>query len=318
MPENIEQKRKESKEERRQKIRELGFSNEKAVEYLTRFNIGTLQRKIQDLQSTGFENPIALIEKHPPIANLDIRRVIQSLQSAGFENPIALIKKHPSIASKDIKRVIQDLQSAGFENPIALIKKYPPIASKNINRVIQSLQSAGFENPIALIKKYPPIAGRDINRVKRQIQLIKILNTKFQLQLDPIKIIENFPPYLNYDLKRIFFFFRITSFYNFDEKFYRNLITKNPFVVFNILYKLYLQNKISDKDEFRRLIIELIVFSKELKQEIQNETKTNLPQIIEELKQKQNDENARFLLKLASYLEALLKKEEERKRKKKT
>jgi hypothetical protein len=123
---------------------------------------------------------------------------------------------------------------------------------------------------------------------------------------------------LNYDLKRIFFFLRITSFYNFDEKFYRNLITKNPFVVFNILYKLYLQNKISDKDEFRRLIIELIVFPKELKQEIQNETKTNLPQIIENLKQKQDDENARFLLKLASYLEALLKKEEERKRKKKT
>jgi hypothetical protein len=61
-----------------------------------------------------------------------------------------------------------------------------------------------------------------------------------------------------------------------------------------------------------------VSFPKETKQKIQNETKENLPQIIENLRQKQDDENARFLLKLTSYLEDLLKKEEERKRKKKT
>jgi hypothetical protein len=61
-----------------------------------------------------------------------------------------------------------------------------------------------------------------------------------------------------------------------------------------------------------------VSFPKETKQKIQNETKENLPQIIENLRQKQDDENARFLLKLIGYLEALLKKEEERKRKKKT
>jgi len=310
MPESIEQKRGESKEERKQEIRELGFSKEKAIEYLAEhFTLETLKTKIQSLQSAGFTNPISLIEKHPPIVSLNINRVIQSLQSLGFTNPISLIEKFPPIASLDINRVIQDLQSLGFTNPISLIEKHPQIAGYDINRAIQSLQSLGFTNPISLIEKFPQIASLDINRVKRRIQLIQRLNTKFQLYLDPIKIIESFPSYLSYDLKRIFFFLRIASFYNADEKFYRNLITRNPFIVFNILYQLYLQGKISDKDEFKRLFNKLKRFTKETKQTIQNETKNNLPQIIENLKQKQDYEKARFLLELANYLQDLLKKE---------
>jgi hypothetical protein len=319
MPKNIEQKGGESKEEKRKKIRALGFSNEEVIEYLTKnFNSGTLQGKIQNLQSAGFENPISLIEKHPPIASLNINRVIQSLQSMGFTNPISLIEKHPPIAGYNINRVIQSLQSMGFTNPIYLIEKFPPIAGYDINRVIQALQSMGFTNPISLIEKFPKIACYNIDRVKRRIQLIQRLNMKFQLQLNPIEIIENNPKYVGYDQRRIFFFLRIASFYNVDEKFYRNLITKNPFVVFNILYELYLQNQISDQDEFRRLIDKIRSYPKEIKQTIQNEIKTNLPQIIENLRQKQDDPNARFLLKLISYLEDLLEKEEKRKRKKKT
>ncbi len=310
MPKNIEQKRGESKEERKQEIRELGFFKEKAIEYLAKhFTLETLKIKIQSLESVGFTNPIALIEKHPPIAAYNINNVIQSLQSVGFTNPIALIEKHPPIAGLDINRVIQSLQSVGFTNPIALIEKFPPIAGYDINRVIQSLQSVGFTNPIALIEKFPSIGGYDINRVKRKIQLIQRLNMKFQLKLNPIEIIENYPQYLGYDLKRIFFYFRIASFYNVDEKFYRRLITKNPFIVFNILHTLYSQNKISDQDEFEKLINKIARSSKETKQTIQNETKNNLPQIIENLKQKQDDENAKFLLKLANYLQYLLKKE---------
>jgi hypothetical protein len=280
MPKNIEQKRGESKEERKQEIRELGFSKEKAIEYLTKhFTINTLKTKIQSLQSLGFTNPISLIEKLPQIASYDINRVIQSLKSLGFTNPISLIEKLPQIASLDINRVIQDLQSLGFTNPISLIEKLPQIASL------------------------------DINRVKRRIQLIQRLNTKFQLHLYPIKIIEHHPPYLGYDLKRIFFYLRIAMFYKVDEKFYRRLITKNPFIVFNILHTLYSQNKISNQDEFEKLINKIARSSKETKQTIQNETKTNLSQIIENLKQKQDDENAKFLLKLANYLQDLLKKE---------
>jgi hypothetical protein len=257
MPENIEQKRRESKEERKQKIRELGFSKEETIKYLAEHfsTIEKLLGKIQSLQSIGFTNPISLIEKFPQIAGLDINRVIQDLQSIGFTNPISLIEKHPLIA------------------------------------------------------------GLDINRIKRRLQLIKRLSLKFQLQFNPKGIVENYPRYLGYDLKRIFFYFRIASFYNVDEKLYRELIGRNPFIVFNILHSLYLENKISDKNEFKRLIYKLKIYSQEARQAVQNETKTNLPQIIENLKQKQNDENARFLLKLANYLEDLLKKEEERKKK---
>jgi hypothetical protein len=258
MPENIELKGGESRKEKKRKIRELGFSKEEAVEYLTKhLTIVKLQEKIQSLRSVGFTNPVTLIEKHPPIA------------------------------------------------------------SYNINHVIQTLQSVGFTNPISLIEKFPQIADLDINRVKKKLQLIQMLNKKFKLEFNPIKIIEKTPVYLGYDLKRIFFYLRIASFYNVDEKFYhQRFIRNNPFIVFNILHNLYLQQQISDKDEFKRLINKIRIFSKETKQTIQNETQNNLPQIIENLKQKQDDPDARFLLKLAGYLEALLKKEEEGKRKK--
>jgi hypothetical protein len=285
MSENIKQKIREQKGgAKKQKIRELGFSKESAIEYLNRHTrTERLQRKIQSLQLLGFSNPISLIEKHPPIADCDINRIIQSLQLLGFSNPISLIEKFPKIVSYDI------------------------------NRVVSSLRSIGFTNPTALIEKFPPVAGLKINRIKRKIDLIQRLNKKFQLQLNPIKTIENFPRYLSLSLKKIFFSLKIASFYNVDEKFYQTIVKENPLIIFDILYSLYKQNKISDKDEFRRLIIKIRIYPKELKKTIQNETKTNLPQIIENLKQKKDDENAKFLLKLAGYLEDLLKKEKERK-----
>jgi len=86
MPKNIEQKIGESKEKRKQEIRELGFSKEKAIEYLAEhFTLETLKIKIQSLQSVGFINPVSLIEEHPQIAGLNINRVIQSLQSVGLK-----------------------------------------------------------------------------------------------------------------------------------------------------------------------------------------------------------------------------------------
>jgi len=56
-----------------------------------------------------------LIEKYPPIANLNINRVIQSFQSLGFTNPVSLIEEHPQIAGLNINRVIQSLQSVGLK-----------------------------------------------------------------------------------------------------------------------------------------------------------------------------------------------------------
>jgi len=230
-----------------------------------------------------------------------------------FEN----LEQKRGKAKKEEKK--QEIRVLGFSKEKAIEYLNRHITIDNLKRKIQFLQSLGFKNPISLIEKYPIIAGRDIHSIEKRIELIKRLNTKFQLQINPIEIIEDFPHYLGYDLKRIFFYLRIASFYNLDEKFYRDrFIKQSPFVVFNILYNLYLQNKMSDGDEFKRLIYKLKIFPKETKQTIQNEIKTNLPQIIENLKQKQNDPNARFLLKLAGYLEALLKKEEERKRRKKT
>jgi len=277
MPKNIEQKGGESKEGRKQEIRKLGFSDEEAVEHLTKhFTIDKLKEKIQSLQSAGFNNPTALIEKHPPIAGLDINRVIKDLQSVGFVNPTALIEKHPQIAGYDINRVIKDLQSVGFNNPTALIEKFPQIA------------------------------GYDINRVKRKLQLIQRLNTKFQLQLNPVEIIENSPRYLSCALKRIFFYLRIARFYNVDEKFYRRLIKNNPSIVFVLLYKLYVKNQISNKDELKKLFYKINKIPKQKKQKIKNiiEQKRHIitKNLERKLKQRPNDKNVKFLLQLASNL----------------
>jgi len=305
-----------SQEEKKQEIRKLGFSEEKTVDYLAnKFTIETIRNKIQSLQSTGFTNPVSLIEKFPPIASYKIKRVIQDLKSVGFSDPVSLIEKHPRIASFKIKNVIRDFKSVGFSNPVSLIEKFPPIADLNINRVIQDLKSVGFSDPVSLIKTSPSITGLDINRIKRRLELIRRLNKTFQLELDPINIIKQFPTYLNYDIKRIFFYLRIASFYGVDHEFYRNrLITKNPFIVFNILYNLYSRDRILDEDEFETQIKRINKLSKETKREIQDETENNLPQIIENLKQQQDDENAKFLLKLASYLEVLLEKKKKKRK----
>jgi len=218
----------------------------------------------------------------------------------------------PQGVSKEKRK--QKIKELGFSNEGVIKYLTNHFTIEKIQEKIQSLQSAGFKDPVSLIEKFPPIAGLNINRVKRKIRLIERLNTKFQLQLNPVDVIKSYPPYLGYDLKRIFFYLRVASLYNVDEKFYRKLITENPFIVYDILYDLYSQNKISDKDEFERLINKILKFPKETKKEIQDKIKNNLPKIIEELKQTQDNPNIRFLLKLASYLEVLLRKERKRKR----
>jgi len=234
---------------------------------------------------------------------------IQIIRELGFSKreTIEYLFKHFTIET--IQKRIRLLQSLGFTNPIALIEKFGPIAYLNVNRVIQFLLSLGFRNPISLIERFPQIVSLDLNRVKRRIQLIKRLNEKLQLQLDPIEIIENFPPYLGYDIKRAFFYLKIARFYNLNKSFYERLITKNPFIVFKILYELYSENKIFDVDEFIRLINKISTYSEETKQNSLDEIKTELAQIIEILRKKKDDPNAKFLLKLACYLEYLLKKE---------
>jgi hypothetical protein len=135
-----------------------------------------------------------------------------------------------------LKEKVDLLKNAGFESPVELIERHPQIAGLNIERVIENLKNAGFESPVELIERHPPIAGFNIERVKARIKLIERLNRKFNLDYDPINVIENFPQYLGYRKERLFFYLRLASFYKADEEFYRNyLITKNPFLLFSEL-----------------------------------------------------------------------------------
>ena len=255
-------------------------------------------------------------EDIPPRKGSEIREIKKiNIRNIGFSDEEVIEYLARKFNIKTIERKIEVLQSLGFTNPVSLIEKFPQIAGLDINRVLQSLQSLGFTNPVSLIEKYPQIAGHKKEKIERRLELFRKLNKIFNLQLDLIRIIETFPNYLAYDLRRIYFYLRIASFYNFDEKFYRRLITINPFLVFYVLYELCLQGRIFDKEEFKRLINKVSghAFSKELKQNIINRIKNNLYEITEFLKQELTSEHPhrneiKFLLKLSRYLEALLKK----------
>ena len=258
--------------EKKEYLLALGITSKKAQEYLaSHFTIEKLKEKVDLLKNAGFENPVELIEKHPPIAGLNI------------------------------ERVIENLKNAGFESPVELIEKYPPIAGLNIERVIRSLKNAGFENPVELIEKHPPIAGYNIERVKARIKLIERLNRKFNLDYDPINVIENFPQYLSYRKERLFFYLRLASFYKADEEFYRNyLITKNPFLLFSELSTHLPQ----DQEELKKMINSLSKLSKKERDSRINKVKEDLPKIIENLKNLPKETAGKdLLLKLAINLE---------------
>jgi hypothetical protein len=167
--------------------------------------------------------------------------------------------------------------------------------------VIENLKNAGFESPVGLIEKHPPIAGHDIERVKARIKLIERLNRKFNLDYDPINVIENFPPYLNYRKERLFFYLRLASFYKADEEFYRNyLITKNPFLLFSELSTRLPQ----DQEELKKMINSLSKLPKKERESRINKVKEDLPKIIENLKNLPEETPGKdLLLKLAINLE---------------
>jgi uncharacterized tellurite resistance protein B-like protein len=240
----------------------------------------------------------------------DKEKKISEIEKLGFSDEKAkeYLAKHFKIET--LKTKIENLQSKGFKDPVSLIEKHLSIADLDIDRVIDSLKEKGFKEPVSLIEKFPQIADLDIDRIEARINLIKRLNKMFKLSYDPIQIIEKVPRYLSYSKNRIFFYFRIASFYNLDEKSYKKIISQNPFLVFNLLYKTYSSiNQLPDKEKMMRVVSKLPILSKEAKETLINKIKAELPQIIENLKQKEKDENAIFLLKLTSSLSALLEKE---------
>lgn len=138
-------------------------------------------------------------------------------------------------------------------------------------RKIDGLTTAGFKDPVASIEKHPPLASYDIKRVKRRLRLIQRLNRQFNLDYDPIGVIEAFPQYLGYSKDRLFFFLRIASFYSLPEPVYRGLTYLNPFLVFRELLR--------GTDNLKQVRANIRKLTREGKADGVEEIKATLPEI---------------------------------------
>ena len=163
----------------------------------------SITQKISWLKERGFENPIKLIEKTPPIIGLTEELMgvkISWLKEYGFNNPIELIEKMPSIltlAKESMERKTLWLKEKGIDNPVELIEKIPQIlgmAEESMNEKILWLKKEGFDNPIELIEKNPQILS-----LAKESMGEKISSLEKQKFSNPITLIEKMPRIMNLD-----------------------------------------------------------------------------------------------------------------------
>ena len=178
-----------------------------------------------------------------------------------------------------------------------------------LERHIDNLTTAGFTKPAASIEKHPEPANLDIQRVKSRLRLIQRLNRQFNLNYDPIGIIETVPRYLSYSRDRLFFFLRVGRFYDISEDVYRRLITLNPFLVFSEVLKRNPDNQI--QEEVRKICNAERKLSKQEKNERIKEVKDKLSQM-ETILEGYPENQKQFFLKLARNLERQVERDKKK------
>ena len=187
---------------RQRELKEAGFSDEFITNHPEETLVGaniSVHERLDSLKSQGFNSPIALIEKFPPILGFSPKNIdnkLAELRNQGFNSPIALIEKVPSILSfspKNINNKLAELHNQGFNSPIALIEKLPSILNyspKNIDNKLAELHNQGFNSPIALIEKAPSILNLSPKYINRKLRMFRRLIYIFDSPIDPIALME--------------------------------------------------------------------------------------------------------------------------------
>ena len=92
------------------------------------------------------------------------------------------------------------LLARGFTDPVKLITSLPSIlglAFENIDAKLAGLLARGFTDPVKLITSSPSILGYAFENIDAKLAFGR------HMGVDVIPLIESFPPFLSYNLKRI-------------------------------------------------------------------------------------------------------------------
>jgi len=178
-------------ESRREALRELGFSDD---------FIGKLKKKHKTLYKKE-----------------SIQNKIEGLKERGFKDPIKLTTTFPStisLALDNIDRKIEGLKERGFKDPVKLITTFPSTIGstfENIDRKIEGLKERGFKDPVKLITTFPSTISLALDNIDKKLNVLKKLVAHYNLDLDPIGIIEGFPVFLGLKIDKIWTTARIIS-----------------------------------------------------------------------------------------------------------
>ena len=128
----------------------LGFSDEFIKDYRGATLVGaniSVHERLDSLSAQGFKDPIALIEKQPPILNYspeNIQNKLAELRGNGFKDPIALIEKQPPILSYSPENINRRVRLFGglvrvFDspiNPVEMMEQETTLFSTKLDKLL--------------------------------------------------------------------------------------------------------------------------------------------------------------------------------------
>ena len=141
----------------------------------------------------------------------------EALRELGFSDDFIgkLKKKHKTLYKKEsIQNKIEGLKERGFKDPIKLTTTFPStisLALDNIDRKIEGLKERGFKDPVKLITTFPSTISLALDNIDKKLNVLKKLVAHYNLDLDPIGIIEGFPVFLGLKIDKIWTTARIIS-----------------------------------------------------------------------------------------------------------
>ena len=196
-------------EDRRGLFRELGFSDdfvgklEESRETL--YTKESIQNKIRGLEQRGFSDPVKMVTSRPQLLSRSFDSIdekIEGLKQRGFSDPVKMITALPAVLGytfDNIDQKLEGLKQRGFSDPVKIITSLPQVlgyAFENIDQKLEGLKQRGFSDPVKMITNFPSVLGLAFDNIDRKLSMLKKLIKHYDLKLDAVEVIENFPTFI--------------------------------------------------------------------------------------------------------------------------
>ncbi|MCS7201147.1 MAG: hypothetical protein NZ822_03315, partial [Patescibacteria group bacterium] len=178
----VESFRDKDRNEKIENLRRRGFKRESSLKFLLGYTFQTIERKIEELERLGINDPVTIIDNFPKIIIFDITKRAERLSNLGL-NHVSLIEGYPPILLLSnidrIERLLVRLRELGFKKPELIIELYPQRIIKFepeiINRSVKRLKKMGFAEPIKILERFYSRGYFKINfkRIQESIDFLK-------------------------------------------------------------------------------------------------------------------------------------------------